>query len=129
MNILIPRQKIINSRFRVGSEAFRKNRQQMVQVGFRIQAVGFRGFQHTKDNHTGIGSALCIAEKPVLPANHNRPDGVLHLVVADLYFTVVEEGAKILPLMYGVTNRILQLAGRFENGFQPGIIIVDNGLG
>ena len=66
----------------------------MVQIGLRIQAIGFGRFQHTENSGAGVGPGLSIAEQPILPADDNRADGVLHLVVADLDLTVVEERAK-----------------------------------
>ena len=101
----------------------------MVQVSLWVQPVGLSGLQQGKDRGTGVGTGLGVAEQPVLPADDNRADGVLHLVVADFDLAVVEERAKVLPLVQGVCDGFLQLACRTKDGFQPGIIIVDNGLG
>ena len=101
----------------------------MIQVSLWVQAVCLGSFQHGKEDHTGVGAGLGVAEKPVLPADHNRPDRVFHLVVADFYLAMVEKYAKELPLVQGVGDGFLQLACRTKDGFQPGIIIVDNGLG
>ena len=67
----------------------------MVQISLRVQAVGFRSFQHGIDDNAGAGTGLDVAEEPVLPADDNRADGILHLVVADFNLAVVEERAKI----------------------------------
>ena len=101
----------------------------MVQISLRVQTVGLGGFQQGEDRGAGVGAGLGVAEKPVLPTDDNRADGVLHLVVADFDLAVVEERAKVLPLVQGVGDGFLQLACRTKDGFQPGIIIVDNGLG
>ena len=100
----------------------------MVQIGLRVQAVGLGRFQHGKDRCAGVGPSLSVAEEPVLSADDNRTDGILHLVVADLNLTVVKEGAKILPLVQGVSDGLFQLAGRAENGFQPSVVLIDNGM-
>ena len=71
----------------------------MIQVSLWVLAVSLRSFQHGKEDHTGVGAGLGVAEKPVLPADHNRPDRVFHLVVADFYLAMVEERAKELPLV------------------------------
>ena len=94
----------------------------MVQIAFGVQSVCLGSFQQRKDDDTGVGAGLGIAEQPVLPADHNGPDSVLHLVIADLNLTVIKERAKVLPLVQGVGNRLLQLACRFEYGLQPGVI-------
>ena len=95
----------------------------MIQVSLRVQAVCLRGFQHGKDDHTGVSPGLRAAEKPVLPADHNRPDRVFLLVVADYNLTMIEERAKELPLVQGVGDCLLQLACRFEYRVQPGVIM------
>ena len=88
----------------------------MIQICFRIQPICLARLQHGEYNHTGVGPGLGIAEKPVLPADHDGPDSVLHLVIADLNLTVVEERTKVFLLIQGVGNRLLQLASRFEYG-------------
>ena len=62
-----------------------------------------------------------IAKEPVLPADDNGANGVLHLVVADLDRAVVEERTKVLPLVRGVGDSFLQLAYRPEDGLQLGV--------
>ena len=64
----------------------------MVKPSFRVQPVGLGGFQHSEYNHTGIRPGLGIAEEPVLPADHDRADGILHLVIAYFYLTMVVSG-------------------------------------
>ena len=81
----------------------------MVKPGFRVQSVGFGGFQHNEYSHTGVRPGLGIAEQPVLSADHDRTDGVLHLVVADFNLAVIKERTKVLPLVQGVGNCLLQL--------------------
>ena len=71
----------------------------MVEIGFRIQVICFCGFQNGEDDRTGNGTVLCVAEKPVLPADNDRADGIFHLVVADLNLAVFKECAKIRPLV------------------------------
>ena len=68
----------------------------MVQVAFGIEAVGLSRFQKSIDGNAGVGAVLGITEEPVLPADDNGADRVLHLVVADLDLTVFEERAKVL---------------------------------
>ena len=99
----------------------------MVQVSLWVQPVGLSGLQQGKDRGTGVGTGLGVAEQPVLPADDNRADGVLHLVVADFDLTVVKEGAKVLPLVQGVGDSLLQLAGWAEDNLQPGVVLIDNG--
>ena len=111
---------------RISSKPLRKHRQQMVQIGFRIEPVGLHGLQNGEDDHASVGAGLRVAEQPVLPANYNGTNGVLHLVVADFDFAVVEECAKVLPLVQGVDNGFLQFAGRAEDCFQPGIVLFNN---
>ena len=101
----------------------------MVQIGLRVQAVGLGRFQHSKDRGAGVGPGLCVAEQPILASDHNGTDGVLYLVIADLDLAVVKEGAKILPLVQGVGDGLFQLAGRAENGFQPSVVLINNGHG
>ena len=101
----------------------------MAQISFRVEPVGLGGFQNGKDDHAGIGPGLGIAEEPVFPTDHNGADRVLHLVVADFNLAVVEERAKVLPLVQGGGNGFLQLAGRAEDGFQPGVVRIHNGSG
>ena len=101
----------------------------MFQIGLRIQPVGLGRLQQGEDCSAGVSAGLGVAEKPVLPADNNRSNRILHLVVADFNLAVVEERAKVLPLVQGVCDGFLQLACRTKDGFQPGIIIVDNGLG
>ena len=98
----------------------------MVQIALRIQPVGLGRLQQGKNRSAGVGAGLGVAEKPVFPADDNRSNRILHLVVADFNFAVVEERAKVLPLVQGVGNRLLQLARRFENGLQPGIVFIHN---
>ncbi len=74
----------------------------MVQVSLRVQPVGLSGLQQGKDRGAGVGTGLGVAEQPVLPADGNRADGVLYLVVADLDLAVVEERAKVLPTVQEV---------------------------
>ena len=81
---------------RIISELFRKHRQQMMQVSFRVQAVCLRSFQYGVNDHTGVSPGLGVAEKPVFPADDNRSNRILHLVVADFDLPMVEERAKML---------------------------------
>ena len=101
----------------------------MIQISLWVQAVGLGGLQQGEDRGAGFGTGLGIAEKPVLPTDDNRADRILHMVIADFDLAVVEERAKVLPLVQRVGDGFLQLACRTKDGFQPGIIIVDNGLG
>ena len=79
----------------------------MAQISFRVEPIGLGGFQNGEDNHAGLGPGLGIAEEPVFPPDHNGADRVLHLVVADFNLAVVEERAKVLPLVQGVGNGLL----------------------
>ena len=101
----------------------------MVQISLRVQAVGLCRLQNSKDDHAGVSPGLSVAEEPVLPADDNRTDRILHLVVADFDLTMVEEGAKILPLVQGIGDGLLQLAGRAKDGLQPGVVLINNGFG
>jgi len=76
-----PGQQIINRHIRILGEAIRENGQYVVKPGFRVQSVGFGGFQHSEYSHTGVRPGLGIAEQPVLTADHDRTAGVLHLVI------------------------------------------------
>ena len=99
----------------------------MVQIGLRVQAVGLGRFQHSKDRGAGVGPGLCVAEQPILASDHNGTDGVLYLVIADLDLAVVKEGAEVFPLVQGVGDSLLQLAGWAEDNLQPGVVLIDNG--
>ena len=77
----------------------------MIQISLRVQSVRLSGFQQGEDEDAGVGSGLGITEQPVLSAHNNGPDRVLHLVVADFNFPMVEERAKILLLVEGVDYR------------------------
>ena len=101
----------------------------MVQVGFRIRSAGLGGFQQSEVDHTDIGPGLGVAEKPVIPSDHNGADGILHLVAADFDLAMVKERAKELPLVQGVGDCFLQLACRLEDGVQPGAVRFHNGSG
>ena len=76
----------------------------MVQIALRIQPVGLGRLQQGKNRSAGVGAGLGVAEKPVFPADDNRSNRILHLVVADFNFAVVEERAKVLPLVQGVSE-------------------------
>ena len=108
-NLVSPGHQIVNNSLRIGGESFRQNSQQMIQVSLGIQAVSLRSFQHGKDDYTGVGPGLGIAEKPVFSANHDRPDRVFHLIVADFNLTVVKERTKELPLVQGVEKNMTWL--------------------
>ena len=95
LHLLVPRHQIIHRSLRIIGKPFRQHRQQVVQVSLGVESIGLGGLQDGEDNHAGIGSGLSVTEEPVLSADDNRADGVLHLVVDDLDLTVVEERAKI----------------------------------
>ena len=101
----------------------------MIQAGFLIQPIGLGGFQQGKDNRAGVGSCLSVTEQPILSADYNWPDGILHLVIADVNLTVIEKCTKVLLLVEGVYNGFLQLTRRIEYGLQPGVVFIDNGFG
>ncbi len=100
----------------------------MAQVLFGIDAVCPAGLKNGVDDHAGFGSRRGIAEQPVLPSNHDRADGILYLVVADLDFAAVEKSAQIRPLVHGIFDSVLQLAGGVEDRLQSGVVIVYNRL-
>ena len=79
----------------------------MVQIGFRIQPVGLGRLQQGEDRSAGVGTGLGVAEKPVLLADDNRSNRILHMVVADFNLAVVEECAKVVPLVLGVGSGFL----------------------
>ena len=101
----------------------------MIQISLRVQPVRLGGFQQGEDGDAGAGSGLGITEQPVLSADNNGTDRVLHLVVADFNLPMVEERTKILLLVEGVDYRLLQLACRLEDRLQPGVVFVDYGSG
>ena len=88
----IPRSKV-NNGLRISSKAIRQHRQQMVQVSHQVQAICLCGFQHGEDDHTGVSPGLGIAEKSILPTDHNRPNCVYHLVVADFDLAIPARSA------------------------------------
>ena len=91
MHDICPRYQIIKCRIRIPSEAIRQDGEYVTEPAFRVQPVCLGRLQQRKYNHAGTGPSLGITEKPVLPANHNRTDGVLHLVIADLNLAVIRE--------------------------------------
>ena len=63
----------------------------MVQIGFRIQPVGLSRLQQGENRSAGVSASLGIAEKPILPADDNRSNRILHLVVADFNLTISQK--------------------------------------
>ena len=67
----------------------------MVEIRLGVDTVGLCGPQNGKNDDAGPGSRRGVAEKPVLPAHHDRTDRVLHMVVADLDLAMVEKSTQI----------------------------------
>ena len=119
---MVPRHQIINRSLWISSEPFRQYRQQTVQISLRVQSVRLSGFQQSEKEDAGVSSGLGITEQPVLPADNNRSNRILYLVVANFNLPMVEERTKTLLLVEGVDYRFLQLTCRLEDRLQPGIL-------
>lgn len=76
---------------------------------FWVQPVRLGGFQDRVDEHAGVGPSLGITEEPVFPSDHNRTDGVFHLVIADFNLAVIQKRTKIFLLVQGVDNAFFNL--------------------
>lgn len=57
--------------------------------------VSFSRFHQGIDNRAAFRAVRGVGEQPVLAARDKGADGVLHLVVADFYLAVFQEGAEV----------------------------------
>lgn len=81
----------------------------MVEPSLRIPSIRFGGFQSDENDHADIGSGLGITKVPDPPANYNRTDCVLYLVVADFNFSMPQKRAKVRPLVGRIDNCFFSL--------------------
>jgi hypothetical protein len=74
----------------------------MFNVVLQPQVVGLGCFHQSIDDSCGFGTGRSVGKEPAFAPNHEGPNRILHLVVADLDFTMVEKSTKKLLLVQGV---------------------------
>ena len=74
----------------------------MFNVVLQPQVVGLGRFQQSIDDSCGFCVVRRVGKEPAFAPDHEGAYRILHLVVADLDFTMVEKSAKKLLLVQGV---------------------------
>ena len=88
----------------------RQSREEVPQIGERIESSSSAGFDDRVDNRTALAGFGFAEEEPVLLAQRRRPDRVLDLVIVDLQAPVAQVNQERVPFAQRVGDRFAHQA-------------------
>lgn len=100
----IPRGKHIQEVTEIPPAGARHLLQQELRIFAWVHPVGFRGFHNAVDRSAGCHSVQRIADQPVLPAHHERTDGIFIRIIGNRNESVQQETAENLLLAGGIAR-------------------------